>query len=349
MKNKIKVLHTEWSDGWGGQEIRIINEMKALRDKGVELFLATRPHAKIKEKALKEGFKVFDIPFRGNLDFNSLFQLIKIIKKNNIDIVNTHSGKDTWVGGFAAKLAGAKFIRTRHLSNPINPSKFNFINEIADFIITTGESVKEDMIKNNRINPEKITSIPTGVDENIFDPQKYNQKESRKQLNLPLDKTIIGFLGILRSVKNPYLFIDIAKEFPDILFVLGGNGPLEEDLKNYAKDIKNVKFLGFVQSPIFLSAIDILLLTSKNEGVPQSVIQALLMEKDVIASNVGSVKDLKKNNNLLLVNNKEEFIKNLNSLLKKDIILTDKRESMKDFTLEKMSEKILDIYKKVLN
>ena len=345
----IKVLHTEWSDGWGGQEIRIINEMKALRDKGVELFLATRPHAKIKEKALKEGFKVFDVPFRGNLDFNSLFQLIKIIKKNNIDIVNTHSGKDTWVGGFAAKLAGAKFIRTRHLSNPINSSRLNFINEIADFIITTGESVKEDMIKNNRINPEKITSIPTGVDENIFDPQKYNQKESRKQLNLPLDKTIIGFLGILRSVKNPYLFIDIAKEFPDILFVLGGNGPLEEDLKNYAKDIENIKFLGFVQSPIFLSAIDILLLTSKNEGVPQSVIQALLMEKDVIASNVGSVKDLKKENNLLLVNNKEEFIKNLNSLLKKDIILTNKRESMKDFTLERMSEKILDIYKKVLS
>jgi len=346
---KIKVLHTEWSDGWGGQEIRIINEMKALRDKGVELFLATRPHAKIKEKAQEEGFKVFDIPFKSNFDLGSIFKLVKIIKKNNINIVNTHSGKDTWVGGFAAKIAGAKFIRTRHLSNPINPSRLNFINELADFIITTGEGVKKAMIKNNRINPEKIISIPTGVNEKIFDPKKYNQTESRKKLNLPLNKKIVGFLGILRSVKNPYLFINIAKEFPNILFVLGGNGPLENDLKNYAKNLKNIKFLGFVDSPTFLSAIDILLLTSKNEGVPQSVIQALLMEKDVIASNVGSIKDLKKENNFLLANEKMEFVNYLDKLLKGKIKLDNKRESMKDFTIDRMSKKILNVYKKVLN
>jgi len=349
VKNKIRVLHTEWSDGWGGQEIRIFTEMKALRNKGVELFLATRPHSKIKQKALNEGFEVFDIPFKGNLDFNSLFKLIKIIKQNHIDIVNTHSGKDTWVGGFAAKLAGAKFIRTRHLSNPINSSRLNFINEIADFVITTGEGVKEDMIKNNRINPNKIISIPTGADEEIFNPKKYSQNESREELNLPQNRTIIGFLGILRSVKNPYLFIDIAKEFPNILFVLAGNGPLEEDLKNYAKDLDNVKFVGFVDSKIFLNAIDILLLTSKNEGVPQSIIQGLLMQKDIIASDVGSVKDLKKDNNLILAHNKDEFVENLDKLLNKKIILTDKRESMKNFTLNEMSKKILEVYKKVLN
>ena len=119
MKKEIKVLHTEWSDGWGGQEIRIINEMIAVREEGIEVFLACRDNSKIKNKAIENNIKVFLLPFKGNLDFNTIYKLIKIIKEYNINIVNTHSGKDTWVGGIAAKLSGAKFIRTRHLSNII--------------------------------------------------------------------------------------------------------------------------------------------------------------------------------------------------------------------------------------
>ena len=57
MSNSIRVLHTEWSDGWGGQEIRIINEMKVMRSRGVEVFLACRALSVIREKALQNHFK----------------------------------------------------------------------------------------------------------------------------------------------------------------------------------------------------------------------------------------------------------------------------------------------------
>ena len=350
----MKVLHTEWSDGWGGQEIRIISEMKALRKEGVELFLATRPHAKIKQKALEENFKVFDIPFRGNFDIASILKLKKIIKKNHIDIVNTHSGKDTWVGGLAAKLAKVKFIRTRHLSNPINSARTNFINELADYIITTGESVKEAMIKNNRINPNKIISIPTGIDETIFDPVKYDQKEMRKKYNISLDKKIIGILAVLRSFKRHDIFIKIAKFFPEIEFVIAGNGPQKENiLKQINKlNLKNIKLIGHVEKPAeFLSAIDILLLTSDSkEGVPQSLIQGLLMNKDIIATNVGSVRDLKDENNMILIHPDENEFKNkLRKLLNNEIKLENKRKSMLDkFTLSKMAEETLNIYKDII-
>jgi len=191
---KIRVLHTEWSDGWGGQEIRIINEMLAVREKGVEVFLACRDHAKIKEKALQNGIKVFILPFNGSFDVKTILALKKIIKDYQIDIVNTHSGKDTWVGGIAAKLSKVKFIRTRHLSNLINPSRLNFINEWADFVFTTGESVKDSMIQNNRINPDKIISIPTGIDAAIFDKSIYNKKESRDKFGLQEDEIAIGMI-----------------------------------------------------------------------------------------------------------------------------------------------------------
>ena len=187
MSRVIKVLHTEWSDGWGGQEIRIINEMIAVREQGVEVFLACRDHAVIKQKALENNIKVFVLPFRGNADFKTLFSLRNIIKEHSIDIINTHSGKDTWVGGLAAKLASAKFIRTRHLSNRIRSSRTNFINELADYIFTTGESIRADMIMYNRINPEKIQSVPTGIDADLFDPDKYNKKACRERFNIQDD------------------------------------------------------------------------------------------------------------------------------------------------------------------
>ena len=103
MNKVIRVLHTEWSDGWGGQEIRIVNEMIAVREQGVEVFLACRDHAIIKQKAIENNIKVFVLSFRGNADLKTLFSLRGIIKEYSIDSVNAHSGKDTWVGGLAAK------------------------------------------------------------------------------------------------------------------------------------------------------------------------------------------------------------------------------------------------------
>ena len=362
---KIKVLHTEWSDGWGGQEIRIISEMEALREKGVELQLACRDHAKIKKKALKKGFKVHTLPFKGNADLKTLFSLVKIIKQENIDIVNTHSGKDTWVGGFAAKIAGVKFIRTRHLSNKINPSRLNLINEMADFIITTGESVKENMIRYNRIKPQKIESIPTGIDEEIFDPAKYDKEKNRELFGIEKDKIAIGILAVLRGFKRHDLFLEMAKEIskkhPNTVFLIAGDGPRRESIKKLVKDFgleKKVKMLGHINEPAkFLSALDIFTLTSdSNEGVPQSVMQALMMRLPVVATDVGSVKDLWRDENFILVEPKN--MKNLVESVDKLIQNPELRENhslkardfvVKNFSKKVMADKILYIYQNLLN
>ncbi len=355
----MRVLHTEWSNGWGGQEIRIISEMEGVREKGVDVRLACREKSRIKEEALKRGFKVYTLPFRGNLDFKTFFELIKIVKRDNINIINTHSGKDTWVGGLAAKLSGRKFIRTRHLSNRINPSRMNFINELADFIITTGESVREDMIKYNRINPNKIISIPTGIDDELFDPLKYDKQKSREIFGLNKDKYYIGILAVLRSFKRHDFFLDIANYFKDnenIEFVMAGEGPKREEIENKIKDLnlKNVKLLGHVTKvPEFLKAIDLQLLTSDSkEGVPQSVIQGLMMQKDIIASNVGSVRDLYKDNNFLMLDSLDlnKWVEGVKKIYNKELKFNkDRNYIVENFSKKAMVKKVLDVYKRVLN
>ena len=349
----MKVLHTEWSDGWGGQEIRIISEMEGVREKGVDVILACRAHSRIKEEALKRGFKVYILPFKGNTDFSTLFQLRKIIKKEKIDIVNTHSGKDTWVGGIAAKLSGVKFIRTRHLNSKINPSRLNFINEMADFIITTGEVVRENMIKYNRIKPEKIVSIPTGVDENVFNPKSFERDLCRKKFGFN-KKTVIGALGVLRNVKGHIYLIKAAKEllkkYDNIEFVIAGDGPLMNKLKEEVEGM-DFKLLGHTDPGEFLAAIDIFVLPSLNEGVPQSLIQALMMNKPSIVSNVGSVKDLYNGKNFVLIPPADEktLADEIEKMLLNDIKVQTRDFMVENFSKNKMIEKTLEVYKKVLN
>lgn len=345
--NSIKILHTEWSDGWGGQEIRIINEMIAVREKGIDVFLACRDHSIIKEKAIENGIQVFVLPFRGNVDFKTMFALIKIVKDYKIDILNTHSGKDTWVGGLAAKLSGAKFIRTRHLSNRIRNSRLNFINELADYIFTTGESVKEDMIKYNRIKPDKIISIPTGIDEEVFNPSLYNKDIEREKLNLKEDEIAIGIVAVIRRFKRHDLFVEAAyelcKKYDNLKFFIAGDGPVKDDIENLINERNlsdKVILLGHISEPAkLLSALDIFALTSDSkEGVPQSVMQALLMNKKVVATDVGSTRDLYKDSNFELIEPNS-----LNSIVEaiERQITNDKTIKTREFIEDNFSKKVM--------
>jgi len=361
MLKKIKVLHTEWSDGWGGQEIRTVNEMIAVREQGIEVYLACRDNATIKEKAIQNGIQVFILPFKGNTDLNTLFSLRKIIKENNIDIINTHSGKDTWVGGLAAKLAGAKFIRTRHLSNPIRSSRLNFINELADYIFTTGESVKNDMINNNRINPNKIISIPTGIDDELFDPNKYDRVTCRKEFNIQDDEIAIGIIAVLRQFKRHDLFVKAAKELIDknqdkkLKFVIAGDGPQKIKIEKLIKELnleQSFRMLGHVSKvPELLMALDIFTLTSDSkEGVPQSVMQALLMNKKVVATDAGSTRDLLNGKTFVLIkpNSLDEVISGLTEQIENIKRVDSRNFIISNFVKKIMVEKIITIYRKLI-
>lgn len=359
----IKILHTEWSDGWGGQEIRIINEMLAVRERGVEVFLACRANARIKGEAERHDITVFVLPFRGNADLGTLFSLVRIIRKQGIDIVNTHSGKDTWVGGLAARLAGAKFIRTRHLSNPINPSRTNFINGLANYVLTTGESVREDMIRNNRIRPDRIESVPTGIDETLYDPSRYDRGQCRASLGIEDDELAIGIVAVLRGFKRHDLLLEVAEhligKYPKLKFVIAGEGPKRASIEKTIQEKglqDRVLMLGHVDEPQkVLAALDIFTLTSDSkEGVPQSVMQALLMNLPVVATSSGSTRDLLHDDNLILVEpgNVQELEEGLERLIQdKGLRVSYSRKArsyiVEHFSKTVMVERLLKIYEKL--
>ncbi len=356
----IKVLHTEASLGWGGQEIRILEEAKGLRKKGYWIGLAASPESEIFKRFKKEGFSVYPVNFK-KYNLGNVLKLIKILKKEKIYILNTHSSWDSWIGAIAKLFyPKIKLVRTRHLSTPIGKNFFSYFvyNIMPDAIITTGEAIRLRMIEHNKFNPEKIFSIPTGVDLERFNPSKVRPVFKEKGPK-------IGMISVLRSWKGHKYFIkaipDILKFLPDAKFYIVGKGPQRKNIEKLIKDLNlenKVYLLGHREDiPEILAGLDVLVHPStRHEGVPQTILQALAMEKAVVASCVGSIPEVIKHletGYLIPPESSEAISKAIIELFQNSEILytlgkKGRKFVEKNYSFDLMIFKIEEIYKKIL-
>lgn len=295
-----RILHTEWSSGWGGQEQRIILECRKIRELGHYVVIACQPGSGILPRAVEAGIATEVVRIRSGYDPKAVLSLVRLIKKHRINVVNTHSGKDSWPGGFAAKLAHADLlVRTRHLAIPLSTNPFNFIHRMADGIITTGQSVREAMINRNGIEPDRIVSIPTGISLERFSPG-VDPQPVRSSLGIATDEKVVSIIAILRGIKRHDVFLKAARIIKNrvgrVKFIIAGDGPMKDFVSGIITELgleQDVLMLGHREDvPELFAASDVVALTSDMEGVPQSISQAMAMEKPVVAAAVGGIPDL---------------------------------------------------------
>lgn len=294
-----RILHTEWSDGWGGQERRIVAEMAGLQARGHRLWLATRPHAAIAAKAREAGIEVLTLPFSGKLDPATILPLARLIRRERVDVVNTHSGIDSWVGAFAARLGSCHLVRTRHLNLPLHRRWYNFVHYMADRIVTCGEAMRHNLIDNCGFPPAQVASIPTGVDLSRFNPLRVRD-QVRQDLELAPDAYVVLMVGVIRAIKRHEValraFARFRQTVPNARLLLAGDGPMRHDMEALAAQLElgdSVRFLGHRDDvPDLMGAADCLLLTSRSEGVPQVLTQGLQCGLPVVATAVGGVPEV---------------------------------------------------------
>ena len=238
----------------------------------------------------------------------------------------------------------------------------NFINSLADYIFTTGESVRLEMINSNRIDPKKIESIPTGIDSSKFDPKKISREKCRALFDIDSKDIVIGMVSVLRRFKRHDQFIKMARNVIDhnptknLKFLIAGEGPQRESIKNLISELnlnKNVHLLGHIeQVPELIKALDIYVLSSDSgEGVSQSLMQALMMETAVISTNVGSTSDLYSDDNFMMidVDSQSQLNRACNNLifdekLRQSYQNRSRSHVLKNFSNERMIEKITRVY-----
>lgn len=298
----VKLLHTEASTGWGGQEIRILREAEGMRQRGHTVSFAVVHGAQLGIRAQKAGFPVAEMPLEIRKAPLALYQLQRWIRKQQVDIVNTHSSADGWLGGVAARLTGRKVIRTRHLSTPIKPGLNSRLlyNWLADFTATTCQEVAEIIVNQAKIDSTRCKSIPTGVDPAKMSVEEKEREAFREKWGLKPTDCVLGSVCVLRSWKGIMTLLQAAKQLehvPHLKWVVVGGGSAEHYFKQEWERLglhKQVIFTGHLDNPLpALAALDVfLLLSTAHEGISQASLQAAYFKKPLITTRTGGLREV---------------------------------------------------------
>lgn len=238
-------------------------------------------------------------------DLKALASLVGLVREFDPHIVHTHTAKAGILGRVAARISGMrpKIVHTYHghlLHGYFSPTKTRAIITLertlakrTDRLVAVGDQVRTDLLDAGIGRPEQYNVVPPGLTLDMT----ISREEARTLLGLD-DRPVISFIGRLTQIKRPDRFAKVAANirgsgFP-VQFLVAGEGSEAQSLRQAINsDNLPIRMLGW-RSDIetVLAASDAVILTSDNEGTPISLIQAALAGLPVIASNVGSVKDV---------------------------------------------------------
>ncbi|MBX2931869.1 MAG: glycosyltransferase [Chitinophagaceae bacterium] len=254
-------------------------------------------------------------------DIIAFIEIVKQIKLFKATVVHTHGSKSGLLGRLAAKYLSVQVIvHTFH--GHLFHSYFNsfgtwlliqvekFLAKISTHIIALSEKQKNELVQQYKIvSSNKIHVIPLGIDENNFIQNDSSKRENfRAKFHLKESDIAVGLVGRVVPIKNHQLFVDIAEQVINnnqyqhiYFFIIGDGSGMQTLMDNLDKrsieyhpkyNSSRIIFTSWVEDMIWAYyGLDIVMLTSLNEGTPLSIIEAQLCGKPVIATDVGGVKD----------------------------------------------------------
>ena len=295
-------------------------------------------------------------PFK---DFQSWFELRKIIDEQKPAIVHTH----TFKAGLIGRLVGGphRRVHTFHghlfddqsfsgLEKKVITFAEKFLANRTDLLISVGNKVGIELRTEGVGKNKNWQSIAPGV----IALAQMEKKEARRKIGINNDSVLFGWMARVTEVKNPFLLIEVAKRLPSIDFVMAGGGNLLEQVK--ARAPKNLSVIGWVDASVFWSAVDCAISTSDNEGMPVALIEAQLAGIPVIATDVGSNSEVIENGVTGIVTTRDlEMLVSAVQRLARNASLRAamgdmaRIRALKEFNMENMINAHIEAYAKIMS
>ena len=311
------------------------------------------------------------------------YQKIKnIINEFKPDIVHTHASKAGAIGRIAANKAGVKQIyHTFHghvFHSYFGKTKTTFYKNLERYlakkstkIIAISEIQKHELVDIHKIcNPEKVKVIPLGFDLDRFKENQENKRAIfRKEWRIKENEIAIGIIGRIVPIKDHHFFINVIeqiKKYTDknVRFFIIGDGESKQEIIDYAKkkslsvstnnNPAKIQFTSWIKKiDIANAGLDIICLSSKNEGTPVSLIEAQASYKPIVSTKIGGINDVVEDNKTALlsdVGDLNSYVRNLSQLinddkLRKKFSLNAENQSNK-FTYKRLIDDIEKLYSK---
>jgi glycosyltransferase involved in cell wall biosynthesis len=236
-------------------------------------------------------------------DIRALSACVRELRRFQPHILHTHTAKAGVLGRIAARLADVPLtVHTYHghllhgyFPAPVTAAIRSVERSLAprtDWLLAVGERVRDDLLDAGIGSPAQYRVVPPGVAVSEAPPRD----EARRDLRLSDDGSVVSYVARLTQIKRPLRFIELVRAVapwcPDAQFLVAGEGPLLPTMREAARGLP-VRFLGW-RSDVerVYAASDVTVLTSDNEGMPVSLIEAGLCGRAAIATDVGSVREV---------------------------------------------------------
>ena len=324
MNDRVKVMRVIARLNVGGPALHVAYLTAGLADRGYDTTLVAGTLARGEESmsyvAQQRGVTIEPLeelhreiaPLR---DVRAILRLARLIRRERPSILHTHTAKAGAVGRIAALLAGTArppiLIHTFHghvlrgYFNPVTTLGFRILERwLARFttvLVAVSPEVRDDLVGLGVAPAKKFAVVRLGIELGERTTADSGAgTETRRSLGVARDTFLVGWVGRMTAVKRTD---DVLRAFRNLLdggvdafLVLVGDGPDREHLERYAHELGVVRrclFVGYQNDVArFYEAIDVLLLPSVNEGTPVSVIEALAAGRPVVATRVGGVPDV---------------------------------------------------------
>jgi glycosyltransferase involved in cell wall biosynthesis len=266
--------------------------------------------------AAQKGVQPLVIPQLGReinplKDWGTLIKLYRLFRDQRPHIVHTHTAKAGTVGRLAARLAGVPIVvHTFHghvfhdYFGPLQTRVFieveRLLAALSDRIVTVSEGQRRELAAYGIASLDKIAVVPLGFELDALLNCEALRGQLRRELGVPEETALVGIVARLTAIKNHRLFLDAAKLIMEAgreaMFLIVGDGELRAELEAYVAELglaERVIFTGWRRDlPHIYADLDVVALSSLNEGTPVSLIEAMAAAKPVVATKVGGVPDI---------------------------------------------------------
>jgi glycosyltransferase involved in cell wall biosynthesis len=238
-------------------------------------------------------------------DAKALYEISRVVRAFRPHIVHTHKAKAGVLGRAAAWTHRVPAtVHTFHghlLTGYFSPAKTQVVVNVertfarrTTRLVAVGARVRDDLLQARVGHRDQYVVVPPGTG---F-PSVPDRDDARRRLSLPLDAPVVAFVGRLTGVKRPERFVDaairLARGRPTTYFLVAGEGELLDSLRVRARSLGDrIRFLGWWRDvEQVYAASDVVMLTSDNEGMPVSLIEAAAVGVPAVTTRVGSAPEV---------------------------------------------------------
>lgn len=289
--NGIRILEAITPSRVGGAEVFVANLCESLPKLGAEVELFCPAGRPFVEYARGRGIEPVTWRTRGKIDPLTVLRVRRLIKNGPFDLIHTHLSTASLLGALAARLARKPSVAHIHGLNTATSFRY------STHLIAVSEAVKSHMVAQG-IAADRVGVVYNGVDMTRFAPVPI--EEAKANAGYDADAPVLGVFGRLAEEKGQRTAVEamslLREEHPKTKLVLAGEGKARAELEESARALgveEMVDFRGFVDDvPALMSACDIVLVPSLREGFGLAAVEAMALERPVVASAVGGLREV---------------------------------------------------------